>query len=279
MKINFNDAELNEILVDFHALTKMRIIILDENFKRIAAFPEKSCGFCSILKSNPSARALCKNCDEEACIMCRESGRLNIYNCHAGLTEVAAPIKMNGIAVGYVMFGQIINKKEKAENRDKIIDYCRKFTDDSEKLGIMYDKLLCKNENQIKAASKIAECCISYLVMNRLVRVDKGNLGYLISEYVSANIKNEIHSEDICRAFGIGRTKLFEVSKRNFGMSIARYIRKKKVEAAAAYMAEHGCKVSEAADYAGFSDYNYFSKVFKAETGFSPKKYEKTLRA
>lgn len=277
MNIKFDNAELAEILSDFHTITKMRIVIFDDDFNKIAAYPEKSCDFCDMLKKNPSAKLLCKSCDEKACEMCRKSGRLYMYKCHAGLTEVAAPIKMNGIAVGYIMFGQTTDKEQKCANRNTAADYCAFLGIDREKAVRAYDRLLCKSGEQIKAASKIAECCISYLVMNGLVRVDKGNLGYLISEYISANISSKIHADDICCAFGIGRTKLFEVSTANFGMSITRYIRKRKIQAAAEYLSERRCRVSEAADFAGFSDYNYFSKVFKAETGFSPKSFAKKL--
>ncbi|MDY6314038.1 MAG: hypothetical protein SPL89_02555 [Clostridia bacterium] len=43
MNIKFDNAEFSEILSDFHTITKMRIVIFDDDFNKIAAYPEKSC--------------------------------------------------------------------------------------------------------------------------------------------------------------------------------------------------------------------------------------------
>ena len=55
-------------------------------------------------------------------------------------------------------------------------------------------------------------------------------------------------------------------------MSIAAYIRKKRVENAASLL-KSGSTVANAAISSGFEDYNYFSEIFKKETGILPSKY------
>ena len=48
-------------------------------------------------------------------------------------------------------------------------------------------------------------------------------------------------------------------------------------EEAAKYLRENNSRVSEAAAFMGFDDYNYFSKIFKSEMGLSPLEYKKRM--
>ena len=43
-------------------------------------------------------------------------------------------------------------------------------------------------------------------------------------------------------------------------------------------MRENNSRVSEAAAFMGFDDYNYFSKIFKSEMGLSPLEYKKRMK-
>ena len=58
-------------------------------------------------------------------------------------------------------------------------------------------------------------------------------------------------------------------------MSIAKYVKKKRIAIAKDALEIEGTHISDAADAAGFTDYNYFSKVFKSETGLTPGEYKK----
>ena len=60
-------------------------------------------------------------------------------------------------------------------------------------------------------------------------------------------------------------------------IGIAEYIRKTRISAAKKMLAQNE-SVSAVARKSGFEDYNYFSKVFKRETGLSPSQYKKKLR-
>lgn len=149
-----------------------------------------------------------------------------------------------------------------------------KFSLHSEKLSLTFDKLFHKNTDQIKADSKIMDSCACYLWITSLVTIDEGNLIYKFSNYIVSNIREDLSVEALCSLFSISRSKLYELSNKYFGMSIAKYIRKKRVDYAAKLLAENKCLVSEAADKAGFDDYNYFSKVFKKEMGVVPREYK-----
>lgn len=71
------------------------------------------------------------------------------------------------------------------------------------------------------------------------------------------------------------------LSKRHFsrvfvqvlGKTPARYLQDLRLEHAKGMLRQGDCSIAQAAFSSGFSDSNYFSRVFKKETGFSPKEW------
>ena len=175
------------------------------------------------------------------------------------------------------MFGQFINQENIAKAKEEMLEKCRPFNLDTDKLVTAFDKLMYKTPEEIRAASKILESCASYLLISKLMSVDEGALIYKISLYIDNNLKEKLSVETICDHFLISRSKLYELSNKYFGMGIAKYIRKKRIELAKKLLADGNSMVKEVACNVGFNDYNYFSKVFKRETAVTPKEIKKRL--
>ena len=135
-----------------------------------------------------------------------------------------------------------------------------------------YDKLTTKSKKQIEAAASIMEACACYLWANRLVRVNEDCLSVLISTYINNNLTADLSVDALCSHFRISHNKLYKISRDSYGMGVAAYIRKQRVQNAASLL-KSGSTVANAAISSGFEDYNYFSKIFKKETGISPSKY------
>ena len=85
------------------------------NFEKIAEYPGNHCGYCKIVRKDPNARALCKISDIKGCGECKKLKKLHIYECHAGLMEAVAPLKVGDIIIGYLMLGQLL--LEDGQNR------------------------------------------------------------------------------------------------------------------------------------------------------------------
>lgn len=269
MNITFDTEKLYEIMAHFYTLTKIRIVMFDDNFNQIVSVPGNDCGFCGALKEKAVLNERCKLCDTNARSVCRNTNNIHTYTCHAGLTESIAPIKMNGIILGYIMLGQIIDKSEKKKKKNEILSYAHDHTDRD--LTEEYDKLTTKNKKQIEAAN-IMEACACYLWANRLVRVNEDCLSVLISTYINNNLTADLSVDALCSHFLISRNKLYKISRDSYGMGIAAYIRKQRVQNAASLL-KSGSTVANAAISSGFEDYNYFSEIFKKETGILPSKY------
>ena len=272
MKLRLEHEKLSNILMDFYTLTHIRIVIYDSGFQRIAAYPETSSAFCSLLKQNPESKRLCRKNEAESCMICSQKNSLHIYQCHAGLTEAVAPIKMNDLLLGYIMFGQILSNNS---DRERILAYASQYIPDQELLHNSFGKLKVRNDTQIQAVANIMQACTSYLWINEIIKMDGENSIYLLTDYIDQNLSEDLSVDHLCSVFKISRVRLYELAHKYYGTSIAKYILKKRVAKAAQLLSESGCYVRDAALYVGFYDYNYFSKVFKKEMGMTPIEYRK----
>ena len=270
MNISFDTEKLYELMNNFYNLTKMKIDIYDDNFNKILSVPENDCGFCIQLKNNPVLLNRCIECDRSARSVCRQKSSIYMYTCHAGLIEAISPLKMNGIILGYIMLGQIIDKAEKKKKKTQLLAYAGEFI--SRDLGEEYNKITTKDRKQINAAANIMEACACYLWVSRLVRVNEDSLSVLISRYIDNNLTADLSVNALCSQFGLSRNKLYKISHDTYGSTIAAYVRKRRVLKAAALL-KSGYSVANAAISSGFEDYNYFSEIFKKEIGVLPSKY------
>lgn len=267
MNFTYDKQRLIEWMTDFYSLTKIKTAVYDNDFNYILGFPEKDSDFCTSVKANADGLKNCNLCTKSAIEEVRKKNSLYIYKCHAGLIEAVAPIRINSVIVGYMMLGQIFEKHNKSININKIISNVEKYSIPHAKEYI--NLLTTKSYSEIKAASKIMESCVCYLLMNQVIKEGHGSIAFELNDYIIENISNHLTADDLCKRFKISRNALYKISETYFGMPIAQYITQKRIEKATKLISS-GISVTNVADMLGFCDYGYFGKTFKKITGYTP---------
>lgn len=275
MSLKVNSAKLMELLESFYTLTKIRITIFDDEFKEIISYPEHHCEYCALIKQNPITKKQCDRCDVDVFDKCKKTGLLQIHKCHAGLIDVAAPIKENNVILGYVMFGQILDTKDKQAAFNEIEKSLRSYETDIGLLKEAFLKLSYRSSSQIKAASQIMEACACYLWLSELVLVKMERVINKINKYIDQHLEEQFTVSEICKELNISRSKLYQISKQYFGMGLGEYIKKKRISKAKEILCDTDYSINDVAAMCGICDYNYFYKVFKKETGLSPSQFQK----
>lgn len=97
-------------------------------------------------------------------------------------------------------------------------------------------------------------------------------IDYIHHHYADKNLS----SETIEKEFGISRTALFNLMKTITDKSLNEYITTIRIRQAIAFL-KQDLTIHEIAEKCGYSDAFYFSRVFKKQTGCSPKEYKKLL--
>ena len=281
--LNLNKQPLKELMKDFYILTGIRIVVFDNNYNEILAYPESHCDFCALMHANESSRCKCLESNENSFQNCRETSQLVIYHCHAGLVEATAPLIDNGIVIGFIMFGQITdmeNKQEITEHLHSVIaEYQLKSKTDSVSNvnGVSLYTVTSKTSEQILAAAKILEACTFYVLLKDMISLQRQNFMQNLNSFLQEHLSEDLSIERLMREFQISRNKLYESANNYLGTGIAEHIKNLRIQEAKRLLKETDLQIMQISEKTGFADYNYFCRVFKKEVGVPAKKYRKQL--
>lgn len=170
--------------------------------------------------------------------------------------------------LAYVMFGQIIPKETSEETKKEIKRR-------NPELAHEVDSIPIKSQRELNAAATVLQAITAYVMTNRWVVPSKSEFIREIDCYIEAHLSENITVDDICSAFRIGRTKIYELSMDYLGCGLAEYVRKQRVEHAKRMLTEMDMPITDIAFATGFADYNHFSRIFKQTVELSAREYRK----
>ncbi len=98
-----------------------------------------------------------------------------------------------------------------------------------------------------------------------------------VYRYIAANIgKPELSLLDISEHVGLSVTHISTLFRKETNITIRQYIEKYRIEQAKIFLQQQK-KITEVAQLCGYSQANYFVRVFKQETGITPGEFRKNF--
>jgi two-component system response regulator YesN len=95
-----------------------------------------------------------------------------------------------------------------------------------------------------------------------------------IKRYVADNFsKGEINLEELARTAKLSAGHMASVFKKETGSTITEYITKVRIASAKELLRATHLRTAEISDHVGYGDPNYFSTIFKKQTGQTPREY------
>lgn len=94
-----------------------------------------------------------------------------------------------------------------------------------------------------------------------------------VLEYININFTEQISFRDICTKYCINPSYLSQLFKRETGITFTSYLAKLRIGLAKELLSTTNLRVSEISERIGYDYYFNFTKLFKKETGFTPKQY------
>lgn len=92
-------------------------------------------------------------------------------------------------------------------------------------------------------------------------------------EFIRRNLDKDLSRGEIAEAIYLNPEYLSRLFKRETGGSLSDYILSEKMRAAQSLLTKTAIPVSLVASKVGYSNFSYFSQVFKKHTGLSPLEY------
>lgn len=95
----------------------------------------------------------------------------------------------------------------------------------------------------------------------------------LCLDYIYEHLNQPLRVEDLAREVGLSPSYLSTLFKKEMGVSLSEYIMGRRIKAACNMLQFSGYSYAEIADELAFSSQSHFTKVFREQTGYTPKAY------
>ena len=120
----------------------------------------------------------------------------------------------------------------------------------------------------------------SYLYFALLEAAKGGENQYIkrIKRYVEENVSSNISLNDVAELLHFAPQYVCSLFKKNTGMTLLEYVNSQKIDMAMKEILMSDMPLCVIAEKCGFSNYNYFSNLFKRYTGASPAVYRKMAK-
>ncbi len=275
----FNKEALLVLLQDFHRLTGLRAVVFDAYGMDILSYPPELPEYCRLVRAVPDGATGCHLCDQNACRCATKQKETIIYPCHAGLIEVITPILIDGAAVGFLLLSHIVQGADEEAEWAQARECCAKYGIDETALHAAYDALPRTPYATLKSASDLLALAASGLYQQGLAQLTPGSAQAQLGQYLADHLADDLTSEKICRALSLSRTGLYYLSRQTYGCGINEQVTRLRIQKAMELLASTQLTNAEICRRTGFPDYNYFYRVFRRQTGLTPRQYRTSIIA
>lgn len=165
-----NKGLLLSFFRNFHTLTGIKIAFFSESGKEILSYPDEHCPFCNYIRSTINGKNDCEISNEKSFRRCQKTKKIEIFHCHAGLTETTAPLIDNGVVIGYIMFGQITDNPDKESLQRSLSEAIARSGREHRETDASIYNIVYKSNEQIHATAKIPEACTLYVLLSNMKR-------------------------------------------------------------------------------------------------------------
>lgn len=94
--------------------------------------------------------------------------------------------------------------------------------------------------------------------------------------FAKDNFNNQISVDEMAEKAGYEKTRFCQLYKKIFGISFHQFLNEKRIEYAKKLIVKKNSDIDEICILCGFSEVKTFTRVFKEQTGLTPKKYKST---
>lgn len=160
-------------------------------------------------------------------------------------------------------------EKDRLELRMWHQDLATRNADSRDIILLEYQARLKRLEQNLKAPQRSARIVQPHGAFHRILDVGAVKM----ATYIGKHFQNELHLADIARAAGLHPNYAVRLFRKNFGVTIGRFLQQYRVAYAETLLRTTNAKVLDIALDSGFQSLSRFYEIFQRETGQSPKKF------
>ncbi len=235
------------------------------------------CDFCRFARDLPSGRLACDQSDRvEAVQLAAAHANPFFHRCHMGLCELVVPVIRHNALIGLVFIGQCrieemsdsLNIRLKAEEKGA----------NKELFSSLYNALPAIKKDVLSAMGRLVNLYFSGFsggedfFSERDIDYSK-KISDRICAYIEANYFQSLSPGAISKLFYLNLSYISRIFRKEKGMTIGEYIRYTRHKQACRLLENPLLSVNSIALNVGYTDTNYFCRVFKSVEGITPTEY------
>lgn len=152
------------------------------------------------------------------------------------------------------------------------IDYILKPVDYEEMDTILKKTIDTINQKKLKDSDNSSDIISS----TNLYEYEK--LVLKAQEYIRQHLSNDLNMQGIADYLHCSTSHLMHIFKKKTGKTVIEYITDERINKARQILKDSELPIHQTARICGYEDYSYFTRVFKKETGVTPRNYREIYR-
>ena len=245
--------------------------------------------FCMYIKSDEASYLKCTGMQKQCRYKLESEQSTFIGVCHAGVKEYICPIWHEERLIGAIHAGDFMTDPRYA--RRYVQRACRHHALDDHKAFALYQEhirsQMVDDERLVVYLEMIAMAFSAifarmraheeYDLTRSTTAIAHNSIISDALEYINEHYQEDMHVTDIAAYCHCSVSCLSHLFNSYVGTSIPLYITKLRMDHAQNELIEMGVPISVIAERVGFSDPNYFSRVFTRCVGLTPTQFRKSL--
>ena len=274
-----------KILQDYHSvlykLTGIATDFVAENGEILTLCPPEHYNpLCRMIIGTKCGAAACHKDDIKIMRESRLTGKNIIYECHAGLIDIAVPLFVNKKFIGMLTCGQILKRKPTEKSFRELKDKLGSLNFDEAMLREYYFKTVVLSEKQIEAMTELISLVGNYIVESEtkllfLESANEKNKILAARKYIEQNYQRDITISDIAGAVYLSESYFSHQFKKEVGVSAVQYLNCYRIEKAKELLRTQTLNITEIAGSTGFQSLPHFNRIFRKFEKLPPRDFRK----
>lgn len=275
MNTLFDEKRLRKLIANLSVLTGVPANILDTQGRDRYLFGGHP-PFCKAINGDPEGHRRCVECDAWKVRQYCGGGGFQFYRCHLGICEAVMPLYDKDAPLAWLVFGCFLDDSPVEEQWERTAALLDWWQGGPEQLHSAFLQFRRCTKEELRSYAEILEALSAYIRLEGLISSSELSDAQRLEDYLDGHYREKLSLASISAALHIGRTRLCALAKESSGGStLSQLIARRRIAAAKELLARSNLPISAVAEEVGISDYNYFTKVFRAAVGMTPRAFRK----
>ena len=238
---------------------------------------------CALIQSKPEGESRCRACDRKFHQRAVSLKRPLIYTCHAGLTDMAIPIFVQGKHVATISSGQILPDPPSTARGDKFLKRLDWLKIPKVRLRKAYFKAPYLPRSEIECVMRLQslfarQLCESARQIREIsARFERDEIR-AAREYLAKNFHSgQLQMREVASHAGLSGSHFCSIFNKTVGIHYSHYLQNMRIAEAKRLLSNTNKSISEICHSSGFNSLTHFNRVFRKSENCSPSQFRKKV--